>query len=154
MMPTVHAGCIVLGPVGVLITGQSGSGKSALADILVERAKAHGNFAAFVSDDRTVLSVQDGGIIAGPAETLRGLVEVRGFGIVSAPFESSARIRLVIELSPAGMVDRLPQDAVVPREISGVSVPHVVVPVGDPQNAIRVIRWAFRRLFPNGPDYV
>jgi serine kinase of HPr protein (carbohydrate metabolism regulator) len=96
---TVHAGCVALGEAGLLIRGEPGSGKSTLARELVRQANRAGLFAGLVSDDRTRLEARHGRLVARPVETIAGLTEIRGIGIVRGPFEPAAVIRLVVDLS-------------------------------------------------------
>ena len=97
----MHASCVAVSGRAVLITGPSGSGKSALALALM----AHG--ADLVADDQTALTLQDGLLTASAPPTLRGLIEARGVGILSAPALPQAQVVLVADLSQAER-DRLP----------------------------------------------
>ncbi|NVK35197.1 MAG: hypothetical protein HWE23_12000 [Rhodobacteraceae bacterium] len=150
----LHAGCVIVGPMGILITGASGAGKSALGDVLIDAALRRGHYGALVSDDRTCLDNRYGVLVASPQERLAGLVEVRGFGIQSTTYEAAAAIRLVVELLPQEELERLPDAPVVLSEVAGVSVPKLQVVAGDTFAAVRRIRWAMRLLFPKSQDYV
>jgi HPr kinase/phosphorylase len=107
----VHASCVVLARAapsfgarhdsGVLIIGKSGAGKSDLALRLIERG------AILVSDDRTELLLIGGSLIARAPANIRGLIEVRGVGIVAVPFAPKARVALAVSLD--GSKSRLPQ---------------------------------------------
>jgi len=96
---TIHASCVVIGEAGVLIRGRSGSGKSTLAREMVLHTLQAGRFGCLVSDDRTRLRVQHGRLLASPVEPLAGHLEIHGLGITRQPYEPSAVIRLVIDLS-------------------------------------------------------
>lgn len=106
----IHATCVRLGRAGrefrapanagVLLVGDSGSGKSDLALRLI------GKGAQLVSDDRTVLSVERGRLIGRAPERIAGLIELRGVGMVEMQHVASVHIVLVVDLS--GMVKRLP----------------------------------------------
>lgn len=89
---------------GVLLIGKSGAGKSDLALRLIGRG------ALLVADDRVDLSVQRGRLIARPPQSLAGLLEVRGLGIVVMRHAPSAKIRLVVELSDK--VRRIPENRI------------------------------------------
>jgi serine kinase of HPr protein (carbohydrate metabolism regulator) len=103
-MLTVHAACIAFDGQGVLLRGPSGSGKSDLA----LRAIADG--ARLVADDRVVLTPGPGGApMASAPETLRGLIEIRGLGIVRIEAEPVAPIALVADLCPPQHIERLPE---------------------------------------------
>jgi len=73
----------------VLIEGPPGIGKTSLALSLIDRGWR------LVGDDGVALSVQDDALIASPAPPTRGLLEVRGIGIVTLP-ATSARVALVL----------------------------------------------------------
>jgi len=126
-MVQVHASCVLLAragepfgapaDAGVLLLGESGSGKSDLALRLIERG------AVLVSDDRTELIIEGGALMASPPVPLAGLIEVRSVGIVELPHASSARVHLVVHLcenSPARLPERElydpPKELVLPRE--------------------------------------
>ncbi|WP_243369425.1 HPr kinase/phosphorylase [Microvirga solisilvae] len=96
---TIHASCVVIGEAGVLIRGRSGSGKSTLAREMVLHTLQAGRFGCLVSDDRTRLRAEHGRLLGGPVEPLAGHLEIHGLGIVRQPYEPSAVIRLVIDLS-------------------------------------------------------
>ncbi len=127
MTPTIHAGAVALGAHGLLIRGAPGTGKTALGLALVARWQAAGRFAALVADDRVALSAAHGALIARPAERLAGLVEVRGFGIVSVPHLPAVRLTRVIDLgaAPERMPD--PADAV----LCGVAVARITLAAGQ-----------------------
>ena len=76
MSETVHATAVLVGADGVLIRGESGSGKSALALALIERG------ARLIADDRLTLSGCHGRIVATAPGATAGLIELRGRGIV------------------------------------------------------------------------
>lgn len=100
----IHATCVLLDAGGVLLRGPSGSGKSDLALRLTDRG-AH-----LVADDRVEIRRQDGWILAEAPANLRGLIEVRGVGIVRMPYVAEARIVLVADLVAGDAVERMPED--------------------------------------------
>lgn len=79
---------------GILITGKSGSGKSSLALALMERG------ARLISDDMTCLHIRDYRLIASAPENIKGVLEVRGLGLLSLSdsIVDSAQIDMLIEL--------------------------------------------------------
>ena len=111
---SIHGSCVVLeaagkmfdapADAGVLILGESGSGKSDLALRLIERG------AVLVADDRVDLSVQNDRLCAGAPSRLAGLIEIRGVGIVAMRHQPMATIMLVVCLTAAEAA-RLPERA-------------------------------------------
>lgn len=110
----LHASCVADQGRAVLMRGASGSGKSTLALQLM----AYG--ASLVSDDQTLVRVDDNGLWAAAPETTKGLIEARGVGILRALAVDKARLFLVVDMDQTE-VDRLPH----PREVSllGHTVP-------------------------------
>jgi serine kinase of HPr protein (carbohydrate metabolism regulator) len=101
-MVNIHATCIVLSgagkafkappSAGILLLGKSGSGKSDLALRLIACG------AKLVSDDRTDLFVESGKLTARAPSSIKGLIEVRGLGIVALPSAAKAQIALAVSL--------------------------------------------------------
>lgn len=101
---------------GVLIEGPSGAGKSDLA----LRALDHGF--RLVADDRVSLWVSDGRLFGRAPDTLAGLMELRGVGVVGAAALPFSEVALVARCgAPARLPD--PETA----EILGVAVPVVTL---------------------------
>jgi len=96
----IHASCIAIGAKGVLLMGPSGAGKSDLALRLID------NGAQLVADDRTILFIDKGALWARPPATIRGLIEIRGVGIVKMPVRARVKIALVVKLGKES--ERLP----------------------------------------------
>ncbi|MEC3861507.1 HPr kinase/phosphatase C-terminal domain-containing protein [Mesobacterium sp. TK19101] len=86
---------------GLLIRGASGSGKSTLALDLIALG------ATLVSDDRVMVSLRDGAPWMTAPQSLSGLIEARGIGILRAPACSGAAIAAVVDMD-ATETDRLP----------------------------------------------
>lgn len=116
----VHATCIVLGQVGILLRGEPGAGKSDLALRMIETG------ARLVADDRVRLAREGMRVAATVPAALAGLIEVRGLGIVRLAADRhapKAAVGLVCDLVAPGEVDRLPEPT--HAEILGVSLPLV-----------------------------
>jgi serine kinase of HPr protein (carbohydrate metabolism regulator) len=111
---TLHASCVAIEGRAVLIEGLSGSGKSDLALRLIDRG------AVLVSDDYTIVRRVAGKLTASAPPNITGLIEARGVGLVSMPFESDVAVALIVTLS--GAIERLPDDTSV-RTIAGIAVP-------------------------------
>ena len=151
---TTHATCVIAGTIGILIRGVSGSGKSALADMLLTAARAKGHFAALIADDRVILTANAGRLIGRAPDALKGLMEVRGHGIVNVPYEPSARIGIVADLKELPDLERLPDDPVGEAVLEGINVPAVPIPKGALALQLRQVRWALRAAYPGVPDYI
>jgi HPr kinase/phosphorylase len=95
----IHASCIALDGQGVLLLGKSGAGKSDLALRLIHEG------AMLVADDRTVLTPRGKALAAAAPASIKGLIEVRGLGIIALPARS-ARLALAVQLGREG--PRLP----------------------------------------------
>ncbi len=103
--PTVPGALVRVWDVGILLQGDSGSGKSELALGLLDRGHQ------LVADDAVELAHEPDGLLIGRCpQALRGLLEVRGLGLVrvaqlygAAALADQAAISLVILLErPAG----------------------------------------------------
>lgn len=89
----LHASCVAIDGQGLLITGPAGSGKSSLALALMALG------AGLVADDRTRLeSAGAAGVIASCPETISGLIEARGLGLLRAVPAGPTPLALVVEM--------------------------------------------------------
>jgi HPr kinase/phosphorylase len=131
--PSIHASAVLVGARAVLIQGPSGSGKSRLALALLQAA-AQGliPFARLVADDRAHVTAMHGRLLVRPAETLAGLIEMRGLGIRRMSYEPLAVVGLVVELGQAD-AERLPETSTRRTDIAGIALPRLAVaPGADP----------------------
>jgi serine kinase of HPr protein (carbohydrate metabolism regulator) len=96
----IHASCVALGAAGVLLLGKSGAGKSDLALRLIDEG------ATLVADDRTILFAKKGLLQARAPDSIRGLLEIRGLGIVTLKSRANVKISLVVRLGKED--ERLP----------------------------------------------
>jgi HPr kinase/phosphorylase len=124
---TVHASAVLVGTRAVLIRGPSGAGKSRLAWELIGAARSK-SFACLVGDDRVHLQSAHGRLLVRPAESLAGLIELRGVGILRCDHEPCAVVGLVVDLAAAN-AERLPksEQAVV---LADVTLPRLAVAPG------------------------
>jgi hypothetical protein len=86
------ATCVAIAGRGVLIEGDPGSGKSALALALIDRG------AVLVGDDGVLLEAVAGRLIAHPHPRTRGLLEIRNLGLAPFPVGEAAPIALLVVL--------------------------------------------------------
>lgn len=99
----IHATAVVLEGKGLLIIGPSGSGKSSLALDLIAKG------ATLICDDRVAVRAQEGRLWARGIDTLAGLIEARGMGLLNVPFEREHAIDVVIDMQPDTVL-RLPKE--------------------------------------------
>jgi HPr kinase/phosphorylase len=119
----VHGSAVALGPLdgvpgdawAVLLRGAPGSGKSDLALRLIERG------GVLVSDDQVKLSRSGGLVVSSAPETITGLLEVRGVGIVKVRTGDRVPVALILDLVPREEVPRLPDART--DNILGVELP-------------------------------
>jgi HPr kinase/phosphorylase len=111
----IHATCISLGGFGLLLRGPSGSGKSDLA----LRMMKHNS--QLIADDWVDLALEDGLLIARAPSRLRGLLEVRGLGVIEVPYGISIQVLGVIDLVDSKEIPRLPDHRV--ETFLGVEIP-------------------------------
>jgi len=99
----LHASCVALERRAVLITGVSGTGKSALALHLAALG------AVLVADDRTQLSANDDVLTASAPPAIRGMIEARGVGLLRAETIAHVPVVLAVDLGRVE-TERLPPE--------------------------------------------
>ena len=103
MNDNIHASCVELNHKGILILGDSGSGKSDLCLRLIFYHQAK-----LVADDRVNIKIESNYINAQAPKNLQGLLEIRGIGISKFDFLEQTTINLVIKLTNKPL-ERMPQ---------------------------------------------
>lgn len=145
---TVHGVLLDLLGLGVLITGESGIGKSECALDLVVRGHR------LVADDTVEIRARAQSVLIGSCPALtRHHVEIRGLGLLNvtdlfgvASTRRSKRVELIVQLErwEAGReYDRLGLDDAF-QEIMGVKVPLVRMPVAPGRNIAMLVEVAAR----------
>ena len=124
----MHATCIAIAGRGVLLAGRSGAGKSDLALRLIDRG------AALVSDDYTILAVENGRLVARAPERIAGSMEVRGLGIVAMPHLEHAPVALLVDLDEAPARMPGPDE----RDLAGLPLPRLALAPFEASAAIKV----------------
>ncbi len=115
-MVQIHASCVAIDGMALLLRGPSGAGKSDLALRLVDGG------ARLVADDRVDLAPDGkGGLIARCPQAIAGLLEVRGLGVLPVPTMDAAPLCLIVDLGTPD--DRLPDPAF--DHIAGVTLPRI-----------------------------
>jgi HPr kinase/phosphorylase len=143
---TSEHGCMVdVSGIGVLVRGESGTGKSEAALGLVERG------ASLVADDLVHLRLMGSDLIGSSPPIGRGLMEVRGLGIMNVvslfgvrALRTEKRLDVVVSLRPQSAlneVDRLGARRQM-IEFLGVGVPHVELPVAPGRDMARLVEVA------------
>ncbi len=126
---SIHATMVAVGESAVLLRGRSGAGKSRLAQALIGEALALGLFARLVADDRVLISVRGGRVIARSPHAIAGLIEERGSGLLRVAHEPAAVARCVVDLGPIDASGdrpaRMPEEADNMVEIAGVGLPRL-----------------------------
>lgn len=110
----LHATTIAVAGKGVLIRGQSGTGKSALALALLARG------ADLIADDRTQIDRVGDALIARAPDAIAGLIEARYVGLINVPAVGPTPLALVIDMDRIEQ-DRLPH--VHSQTVLGVPLP-------------------------------
>ena len=138
----VHASALMLGEYGVLVRGDSGTGKSRLVLALLALAQTRGIFARLVGDDRIGLDVRCGRLVARAHPDIAGQIEQRGIGIVVLPHEAATIIGLVVDLAAESVpLRRLPDDGDKAALLEGVQLPRLLLAAssGMPEAAETVL---------------
>lgn len=125
----IHATCILVGASGVLLRGRPGSGKSTLALGLLQ-LDTPALAVRLVADDCVELTPAHGRIVASAPETITGLVEVRGTGLVPVPCIARAVLRLVADLRDPALAERLPETEDCVARLCGINLPRITVAPG------------------------
>ena len=121
--PELHATCVSVMGMGVLLLGPSGSGKSDLALRLIDQA---GGADVLVADDRVLVELCNGRLTGRAPQALRGRLEVRGLGVVAVPYQDQAEIELAVSLKEeAG--DRIPDFDRQVFDVCGSKVPCLIL---------------------------
>lgn len=130
----VHGSSVAIQEYGaVLLRGFSGQGKSDLAFRLIAAG------GTLIGDDQVTLECrQDNKIMASAVETISGLLEVRGVGLLKYPVASATQLRLIVDLVPREDVPRLPEWGNV--DILGVALPCLKLHAFDSSTHLKVIK--------------
>lgn len=143
----VHGTMIEVYGQGVLLTGEAGIGKSETALSLVRRGHA------LVADDTTRLwRERTGRIMAASVPPIQNLMDIRGIGIVDVralygitAVRGQKQLDLIIRLeSPDTAADLIDRTGATPsfRDVCGLQVPEIVVPVGPGRDTANLVETA------------
>lgn len=147
---TRHAGLVDVYGVGILITGESGVGKSESALELIKRGHQ------LVADDIVdIRKVSDTSLMGESPETVRHFMEIRGIGIIDIRAMYGVGAVLInksidMEIHLENWKEKKEYDRLglteTYTEIMGVRVPHLVIPVKPGRNLAIIIEVAARNL--------
>ena len=143
----VHGVLVDVYGVGVLITGESGIGKSEVALELIK------NGHLLVADDVVnVRRVDEERLLGNAPAKIRHLLELRGLGILdvttlfgAGSVRNEKVIQLIVNLEEwqqEKTYDRLGIDPPQTREILGISIPEITIPVRPGRNLATIIEVA------------
>jgi serine kinase of HPr protein (carbohydrate metabolism regulator) len=136
----LHGTCISVGGAGVLILGEPGSGKSALALRLIDEPGygISGTLlrSELVADDQVIVSRDQDRLMASAPAALRGKLEIRGLGIVTLATLPSVALALVVKLHEHSAIERLPDPAIF--DILGMTLPLVEIDGKTPSAPARL----------------
>lgn len=114
----IHGTSVVLGENGLLITGESGSGKSDLALRLIDSG------ATLISDDLTICMKKETSIHLFSMEKICGLIEIRGIGLMKVPYIENIKLSMIIQLVDKE-IDRLPK--IRKKKLLGLNFPLIKI---------------------------
>ena len=101
----IHGDLVEINGYGVLLTGKSGVGKSDLALRLIENKNA-----VLVADDMVQLEIRGDKIFGSAPENIKGLLEVRGIGILNLRYKSENKVDLIVNLrEDISQIERMPK---------------------------------------------
>ncbi len=146
----IHGVFLDIHGLGVLLTGDSGVGKSELGLELISRSHC------LISDDAIEFSCEEPGVVHGACpDALRDFLEVRGLGVLDiramygdGVIKSSKDLCLVVHLERMApekiqQVNRL-EGSYSQRNILGIDIPMVTLPVASGRNLAVLVEAAVR----------
>jgi serine kinase of HPr protein (carbohydrate metabolism regulator) len=136
----LHGTCVSVGGEGVLILGEPGSGKSALALRLIDEP-GYGisgilQRSELVADDQVVVTRDQDRLLASAPATLRGKLEIRGLGVVALTTPLSAPLALIVKLQDDSAIERMPDADTF--DILGLTLPLVEIDGKKPSAPARL----------------
>jgi serine kinase of HPr protein (carbohydrate metabolism regulator) len=137
----IHATAVAIEGRAVLLRGPSGAGKSDLGLRLIDAG------AGLVADDQSELWRSGDALLVRAPASLRGLIEVRGIGIVRLDALAQAPVALLADLVRPDAIERLPRPC--SETVLGVVVPRIRVAPFEASAAAK-IRLALRAFTGGG----
>ena len=148
----IHATAIEINGIAVLLRGAPGIGKSDLALRLIEEG------AKLISDDRVQLIEINGQVCASSPESISGIMEVRGVGILNVESTSKIPIGLLVELVVESEIERLPEpeyDQLLAHKIKVIKIdPFSVSATAKIRYVLKLIKGEIKSIVLNGSQTV
>ncbi len=122
---------------GVLLRGPSGAGKSDLALRLIDQG------ARLVADDRVFVRREGERLLLRAPAATKGLIEIRGLGILRLEAVEEAPLVLLVDLVAAEAIERLPREQ--SENLLGLPLPLLALAPFEPSAAakLRLARRAY-----------
>ena len=138
----IHGSAVTVDGHGVLLLGAPGSGKS---DLVLRLIDHHGSGTSaklrrmmLVADDQVTIERHGEALVASAPQALAGKLEVRGLGIVTVPFQTKEVLHLVVRLTPASEIERLPDLETSRFDILGATLPLILIDPEKPSAPARI----------------
>jgi serine kinase of HPr protein (carbohydrate metabolism regulator) len=144
---SIHATGLLIGEIGLLVTGASGAGKSRFVPDVAARL-AHLPI-RLIADDRIRLARVGRRLVARPVAGFLGKIELRGLGIARHPAMPSAVVRGIVALAKEP-IERLPDQPFETQELLGVYLPVLPLESGADASAAFITKWPYFRGFIMG----
>lgn len=128
----LHGSAIAIAGKAVFLRGPSGAGKSDLAFRLIHLG------GALIADDQVQFTARLDRLYAEPVAQVKGLLEIRGIGLVKYPPAPAAPLRLIVDLVPREEVTRLPEWE--PADILGMRVPRLRLHAFDGSTSLKIMK--------------
>ena len=142
----IHGTAILIDGFGILFRGASGAGKSLLALELMASNKQ----AILVADDRIDIIKNHNQIIMQAPNSIAGLIELYGHGIISKQYINSAKLDLVVDFIDSNK--RMPEQNDFSTSIEGIEFLRCPIPMREqtsPSHQILLIEAALAKLQEN-----
>ncbi len=140
-----HGTFVKVGALGVLVLGTPGSGKSALALALIDGdgrgIGKHALATTLIADDQVHLWYDNttAQVFGRPPESIAGLLEIRGLGIVQVDYVARYPVGLVVQIRPEDRIERLPDFPATSIDVMGQAIP--MIEISDHNtNAAAIVR--------------
>ncbi len=144
---SIHATGMLIGEIGLLVTGASGAGKSRFVpDVAAQLGREP---VRLIADDRVRLARAGGRLVARPISGFAGMIELRGIGIAEYPSLPSAVIRGIVSLVEKPP-ERLPDQPFETQRFLDVDLPVLRLWRGADPCAAFITRWPYFRDFIMG----